>query len=108
MLKKRIVKGDEEKGSGQNVEVNLQKEVNIQNGVDHVVTNIADKGKGIVQIMPGGNQKQVFKRKEVVHKPEIGNRFSALALDEQSHVVESGEHLIEPAVRIGEKIVRMK
>ncbi|CAK9149776.1 unnamed protein product [Ilex paraguariensis] len=101
--KKRIVKGDEEKGSGQNVEVNLQKEVNIQNGVDHVVTNIADKRKGIVQIMPGGNQKQVYKRKEVVHKPENGNRFSALALDEQSHVVENGEHLIEPAVQTREK-----
>ncbi|CAK9183541.1 unnamed protein product [Ilex paraguariensis] len=81
-MKKRIAKGDEEKGNGQNVEVNQQKEINIQSGVDHVVINIADKGKGIVQTMPGGNQKQAFKRKEVVHKPEIGNRFSALAFEE--------------------------
>ncbi|CAK9164428.1 unnamed protein product [Ilex paraguariensis] len=107
-MKKRIAKGDEEKGNGQNVEVNQQKEINIQSGVDHVVINIADKGKGIVQTMPGGNQKQAFKRKEVVHKPEIGNRFSALAFEEQSHIVESGDNLIEPAAQVGEKIVCMK
>ncbi|CAK9150194.1 unnamed protein product [Ilex paraguariensis] len=43
--KKRIEKGDEENGNVQNVEVNLQKEVNVQSGVNHVVVNIADKGK---------------------------------------------------------------
>ncbi|CAK9155130.1 unnamed protein product [Ilex paraguariensis] len=102
-MKKRIVKGDDEKGNGQNVEVNQQKEINIQSGVDHVVINVADKGKGIAQTMPGGNQKQAFKRKEVVHKPETGNRFSALAFEEQSNIVESGDNLIEPAAQIGGK-----
>ncbi|CAK9164400.1 unnamed protein product [Ilex paraguariensis] len=51
----------------------------------------------------GENQRQVFQRKEIVHKSGIGNRFSPLVLEEQSHVVESGENLNELVARMGEK-----